>query len=327
MNRRLLITIFCLLVSQSLLAQDTIGDNLFKQYNTDGALRPIHDQDPKTITNKMVLYEDSLVYFMDSLTFTVNSTARNLGGDYFIRLMKGMLRQADAPNYAFPDLKKVMNIVEAPDKSFRIFNWQLIKETDELRYFGVVQMNNGKIYPLIDVSSSMIRGAEDSILTDMKWYGAIYYNILERVVNGEKKYFLLGFNGSGINSNKKVVDCMSFKNEKLIFGGPHFEFLIKDKTTANRVPKRFFAEYQKDAKVQLNWDNEAGLIIFDHLESSTGDFSKRYSYVPDGTYDGLKWTGSGWKIIPNAIAVVNTPESQVPVNLNLPKKVFQKLDD
>jgi hypothetical protein len=327
MNTRLLITFFCLLLSQSLLAQDTIGDNLLQKYNTDGALRPIHDQDPKTISNKMVLYEDSLVYFMDSLTFTQNNEARNFGGDYFIKLMKGMLRQSNSSTHPFDDLKKVMNIIEAPDKTFRIFNWQIIKETGELRYFGLVQMSSGRIYPLIDVSSSIIRGAEDSVLTDMKWYGAIYYNILERNVNGEKKYFVLGFNGSGVTSNKKVIDCITFKNDKLIFGGAHFEFLIQDKTTANRIPKRFFAEYQKDAKVQLNWDNDAGLIIFDHLESSTGDLSKRYSYVPDGTYDGLKWTGSTWKIIPNAIAVVNTPESQVPVNLNLPKKVFQKTED
>jgi hypothetical protein len=324
---RKIILLLTILFCNELLAQDTLGDNLFHQFKIDASMRAIHDVDPSTISDKMVLYEDSLVYFMDSLTYTTKKEGRAAGGEYFIKLMKAMLKQPAAAAYPFPDLKKVMNIIETPNKSFRIFNWQAAPADDEIRYYGVVQLASGKIYPLIDVSSSLVRGIEDSVLTDMKWYGCIYYNILERQVNGETKYFLLGFNGSGTNSNKKIVECMSFKDGKLILGGPHFDYLIPNKSNTGKVAKRFVAEYQKDAKVQLNWDAEANMILFDHLESTSGDVSKRYSYAPDGTYDGLRFLNNVWRIVPNAIQVVNTPEGSIQQNINTPKKVFKDGED
>jgi hypothetical protein len=319
---RILLFLAALFLTNIAIGQDTIGDNFFQNYDLDGAQRPIHEVDPTTITNKVQLYEDSLVYFMDSLTFSKNEMGRQGAADYFIKLMRGMLKTPNSADYPFDVLKKNMNIIDAPDRSFRIFNWQMQKSEIDIRYYGVLQMREGKIYPLIDVSNDILRGAEDSILRNMKWYGALYYNIITQNVNGKVKYFLMGFNGNGASGNRKIVECMSFDNEQLVFGGPHFEYLIKDKTNGGKIANRFIAVYQKDAKMQLNWDKDAGMIIYDHLESTSGDISKRYSYAPDGTYDGLKWTGNGWRIVENAISVVPLPEGGAPVNINAPKKVL-----
>jgi hypothetical protein len=187
----------------------------------------------------------------------------------------------------------------------------------------VVQEKTGKIYPLIDASSSILRGAEDSVFHNMKWYGAIYYQIVSKELYGEKKYFVLGFNSASTLNNKKIIECFQFKDDKLVLGGPYFEFLHPDKLNANRPANRFVIEYQKDAKVQLGWDEEVGMLVYDHLESTIGDPSKKSTFAPDGTYDGLKWVGNGWRIMTNVVKLAPQSESTIPVNNSAPKKVFQ----
>jgi len=60
--------------------------------------------------------------------------------------------------------------------------------------------------------------------------------------------------------------------------------------------------YPRDVRVQMNWDQEQGLIFFDHLISRGLDPSSAdFDYIPDGTFDGLVWEKGAlvFKEIPN----------------------------
>jgi hypothetical protein len=93
---------------------------------------------------------------------------------------------------------------------------------------------------------------------------------------------------------------------------------------SGKVCQRFIAEFQKGSKIKLNWDAEQNMIVYDHLESNIGDNAKRYSFVSDGTYDGLKWNGKYWRIVPNAIKFVTAPENySKPVDEKIPSKVIK----
>ena len=36
------------------------------------------------------------------------------------------------------------------------------------------------------------------------------------------------------------------------------------------------------------------MILFDHLVSETNEPGKRYTLIPDGDYEGFKWTNGQW---------------------------------
>jgi hypothetical protein len=274
-----------------------------------GMPRFVHAVPVQSIANIMARYEDSLIYYVDSITVAMDEDTRMEGNVLLIKTMKNMFKQKNSFGYPFNKFKQRINIIQAQDKSFRIFNWDLLRQNGTMRYYAVVQFANGNVFPLIDVSDQVVRQQEDTILTENKWFGVSLYNIIERRTATANYYFLLGVNEGNMQSTKKVVECMTIKNDKVIFGAPVFESIVKAK---GKPCNRFVAEYDKRSRIGLNWDNEKQMIIFDHLESSIGDNAKRYSFVPDGTYDGLRWNDRGWKLISNAIQILQLQDGQAP---------------
>jgi hypothetical protein len=317
MNIKFACTIIAIFQLQNLFGQDAVNAPSVN-INADFANRPIHWQDPATITNKMVLFEDSLCYFIDSVYYTKDFEKRQAGNYALIRIMKGMLKQANAYVFAFDTLQTKMNILQPPNKAFKLFQWDMMDAYGMPRYFGVIQLASGKLYPLVDISAQIAKQAEDSILTDTRWFGASYYKIIEQNTINGSAYFLLGLNSNNEKSERKVVDVLQFNNKgEATFGAPMFQSMT---SKTPKICNRFIAEYQKDSHISMNWSNEENMIIYDHLESTIGDNAKRYSFVSDGTYDGLRWTGKIWQIVPNAIQITTTPEGAAPVQQAVQKK-------
>jgi hypothetical protein len=276
-----------------------------------GEPRFVHYVPVKTIANIMDRYEDSLIYFADSITVGLDEDARNGGNIMLIKTIKNMLKQNNSFNFPFSRFKQRINILQPKDNAFKIFNWDVVKQNGNSRYYSVIQFADGSIFPLIDISDQIIRQQEDSILTDNKWFGVSLYNIIERKIGNETVYFFLGINDGGYNSTKKIVECVKIKNKKITFGAPVFESMVRGN---GKICNRFVAEYDRKSRIGLNWDNEKQMIVYDHLESSIGDNAKRYSFVPDGTYDALKWTGAGWRIVQNAVQILQLQDGQAPDN-------------
>ena len=277
--------------------------------------RMMHSVGVKLLTNPLDRYEDSLVYYADSMYYSVMPENRIGANIEFIRMLKITLKIPGSNTFAFEKLKNKINIVEPEDKTFRIFNWEILRNGNQLRYYGAIQTvfdNELKTFGLVDYSEQLVRGIEDSILDNTRWFGAKYYNIIQQEVNGGRAYFLLGFNSSDVNSNKKIVECMYFNSkQEVVFGAPVFQSNYTDK-----ICNRFLLEYQKDSKASLNWDTQYNTIIFDHLESNVGDPAKKYTNVPDGTYDGLKWNGTIWRLKRNVVQITEINQNQLLEGVN-----------
>jgi hypothetical protein len=186
-----------------------------------------------------------------------------------------------------------------------------MRNESDARYYGVIQFKNGNITPLIDVSDQIIRGAEDSVFNNNRWYGALYYNIIAKELGEQKVYFLLGWNGNSLNSERKVVEVFGMNDfGQPTFGAPLFNIIDRGK---RRIVKRFIYEYQKGSKASLNYDKENDRIIMDHCESLIGDPAKRYTYVPDGSYDALRWSGTHWIMAQDIIRVEVLEDGKAPV--------------
>jgi hypothetical protein len=325
MNKRFLLATVCVLGMLIANAQDSL--NIFPVF-AENAMRPIHLVDPSTIKNKMLLYQDSLSYYADSVHMSAAYMyeARQRANYQLIGIMKRMLKNPESFAFTFDStITAKINIIEPSTKAFRIYQWEMLDGEGLSRYFGVMQMPNGKLHPLVDVSSQVLKQMEDTILMDTRWFGAMYYNILEKQSDKGMMYYLFGINTSNANSDKKIVDCLWFSNTGVPqFGSPRFQSLV------SRTPKvcnRFIAEYQKNSYITLNYNRESDMIVFDHLESTIGDNAKRYTFASDGTYDGLRWNGTFWQIVPNAVQITETPEGQAPVQQGIDKKMLTMPED
>ncbi|HRI21495.1 MAG TPA: hypothetical protein PLA68_11105, partial [Panacibacter sp.] len=75
----------------------------------------------------------------------------------------------------------------------------------------------------------------------------------------------------------------------------------------------FCLEYKKDARARLVYDPEMNIIIFDHLISEVNDLGKKFTLIPDGDYEGFKWTNGKWVHIDKVFEVQKLQDGQAPV--------------
>ena len=142
------------------------------------------------------------------------------------------------------------------------------------------------MYPLNDYSP-MLQHPEDSVTSNVKWYGAQYYKIIP-VYSPKLYYVLLGWKGNNEKSTKKVIDVLSMVNDKPQFGLPIFEEHGK---TLDRV----VFEYTRQASMLLKYEPDQNLIVFDHLSPPDAKHkSNQDTYGPDLSYDGFKLKNGKW---------------------------------
>ncbi len=115
-----------------------------------------------------------------------------------------------------------------------------------------------------------------------------------KTYNNKKFYTLLGFDDNNMKTTKKWIEVLTFdQTGSPVFGGPFFS-VQGDKVTSAKPMARFSLEYKKDGRARMNYDNEMDLIVFDHLISETNTPDKKNTLVPDGDYEGFKWTNGKW---------------------------------
>ena len=113
-------------------------------------------------------------------------------------------------------------------------------------------------------------------------------NIVQNTTNQ-----MLGYDENSIRSTKKRIELLYFDpNGKPIFGGDFFTF--KQDSIPQKNQSRFWVEYKKNGNARIIFDDELNLIIYDHLISETNEPNKLYTYIPDGDYEGFKWTNGKW---------------------------------
>ena len=215
---------------------------------------------------------------------------------FFTRGFVNALRVPFSFYYPFDSLSPVSKVY-APDSSFRIFTWEVMKDFTYYRQKGAIQMNTAdgslKIFPLFD-ASEFAANPIDSVRDAKNWIGAVYYKLIEKTYNNKKYYTLLGSDGNGARSKKKWMDILTFDEQgKPKFGGRNFQYQ-NDELKPKQPAYRFCLEFKKDAQVRLNYDANLDRIIFDHLYSEEMTPDLRYTLVPYGDYEGFVWKNGIW---------------------------------
>lgn len=237
---------------------------------------------------------------------------------------RALVRALQVPNsfgYPFESLTSISRLY-APDSTFRIFTWQVMKDLTYYRQKGVIQMKTAdgslKIYPLFD-ASEFAENPTDSVRTNRNWIGAIYYNIIPTEYNRKKYYTLLGYDENDARSSKKWIEVLSFAQDGTPqFGGRLFNY-ANDPIKPAQPAFRFCLEYKKDGNAKLNYDKDLNMIIFAHLVSESGETDKKYTLLPLGTYEGFKWLGGRWVHQP-VVAEIDPRSSVNPQRVKVPER-------
>lgn len=242
--------------------------------------------------------EDSLAVLANKIITSTDPAIRFRSDSQFTRILVRALKNPFSFYFPFDSLVSISRIC-SPDSSFRIFTWQVSKDEDVHRRHGAIQMNTPdgtlKLFPLIDRTST-ISNITDTITNNEWWIGSIYYKILQHQFNGRSYYTLLGYDENNIRSTKKRIEILYFNERKTpVFGGPFFDF--SGDTIPKKMQSRFWIEYKKNGNARMTYDDEMQMILYDHLISETNEPMKKYTYIPDGDYEGFKWENGKWKHI------------------------------
>jgi len=261
---------------------------------------------------KLRIMEDSLVATADSMYESFIPDTHIFFSERFAKQLVRALKIPNSYYYPFDTLKKIINIIYSDDNAFKIFNWEITPNNITKRYYGAIQMPSEKLklYGLLDYSEEMGKGAEDSVLTGGKWFGALYYRVLSTEVQGQKVYTLFGFNGESQLTSRKVLDAMTIDEQGVRFGAPIFG--VASTNFPRQRVNRFILEYKKGVQASMNWDAEKNVIVFDKLVSITNDPGRKYTYAPSGGYDGFRWGNETWNYMMDLIPVTILKDGEAP---------------
>ncbi|TAG13090.1 MAG: hypothetical protein EAZ35_01240 [Sphingobacteriia bacterium] len=259
----------------------------------------------QTDANKKVLnnIELALSKYATTIINTDDIEERLRADSFFTRNLVQALKTPYSFHYPFDSLKSISRIY-APDSSFRIITWQLMKNFSYYRYKGAIQMNTKdgslKLIPLYD-GTDFTEHPTDSIRSNENWIGALYYNIVLKKYNNKNYYTLLGYDENDANSTKKWMEVLYFDQHKPRFGGRFFSY-PKDPIKPPQPAFRFCIEFKKQANAKLNFNPAIDQIVFAKLVSETNEPNKKHTLVPYGTMEGFKWEFGKWVYIPEYTA-------------------------
>jgi hypothetical protein len=253
-----------------------------------------------TKTSKAILKikEDSLSVIGKQIVASEEASVRFRSDSQFTRMLVRSLKTPFSFYYPFDSLTTISRLY-SPDSLFRIFTWQVSRDADLHRRHGAIQMRTAdgslKLFPLID-RSIVIQSQEDTVTNNEWWIGAIYYKVIKKVYNNKNYYTLFGYDENSIRSTKKRIEVLTFDEKgSPVFGGKYFTF---EKDTINKpVQSRYTIEYKKNGNGRILYDDELDMIIYDHLISESNEPAKKFTYIPDGDYEGFKWVNGKWQHI------------------------------
>ena len=240
---------------------------------------------------------------LKKLRNTRDDNQRYLENESLKELVESILAYPGTFDHPFESFE-TMSTISSPDGAFRLFNWNIEDNSGMNSHFCymILPTRGDKPNTVIEFNEDRITipPRPENTLTPLNWYGALYYNIIPVKKGSKTLYTVIGYNGGGRSTNKKILDVFYFKGKKLRMGYPVFQESMGSK----RLVRRVFFEYSEKVTIGVNLNERLDAIVFDHLIPETPNLEGMYDfYVPDMSYDAYRWEGSIWRYEEDLVAV------------------------
>ncbi|NTW34251.1 MAG: hypothetical protein HGB12_16805 [Bacteroidetes bacterium] len=252
----------------------------------------------------MKKFEDSLKVLGKIIVDGHTDFIKYNANEKFLTLLESALLTEKSFDYPFDSLTTIARLT-SPDNKLKIFNWNLRKTDDTYEYFGFIQAwsekeKKYKIFPLND-SSETILNPDMQILSNLRWYGAHYYKLIQNKSGKKIYYTLLGWDGNDKLTQKKIIDILYFKSgDKPMFGSPMFRYNKK-------IYKRMIFEYSSTVSMSLKYEKQymlhgkkkAEMIVFDRVSPLNTNLAGQYQfYFPEtNVFDAFIFKNGKWDFL------------------------------
>jgi len=168
-----------------------------------------------------------------------------------------------------------------------------MEDPNHYRYFGFMQvgLKKGKVrlYELRDNDKAQ-RGVMKLDQSIEEWYGKLYYQILTNRYKRKTYYTLLGMDFNDSRSSIKSVEVITLQRNEPRFAK---ELFFNERDKVDRV----VLEYTNRVSISVRYDPELEMITYEHLVPLHPIYENNYEfYAPDGSYDGLEFSGGLWTL-------------------------------
>ena len=215
----------------------------------------------------------------------------------FTRALVMQLKQPYSFDFSLDSLTAIKHI-NAPDKKFKFFSWQIDLGDGTYRQRGAMQLqtNDGslKLLPFFD-NSDFVQNMSIGIYDRKHWMGAIYYDIIPIYFNNDTLYTLLGFDENTNGISKKIIEVLQFQNGEPIMGGDYFKYPYDPTFPLGKVD-RFIYSFKKGSNAVVKYDPKRRMIILSELASTENDLKKIETLVPSGNEKYLAWLNGKWEL-------------------------------
>lgn len=253
--------------------------------------------------------ETRLFTLLEALRNSTTDADKSTHNTAFKTELKEVLKHTESFIHPFSTLSSV-GFINSSDKQVRIVNWNVEQEDKSQRYYGFVQHfdKRGKILEVTELVEDVFGLAQpDDIVEASSWYGALYYKIIPVKKGSKTIYTVLGWDGNSTVSNIKLVDAMYINGSSVKFGSPIFKI-------GKEIKKRLFYEHSEEVTMVLRYEEDRQRIMMDHLSPESPSLKGYYSfYVPDLSYDALKYEDSKW-VLHEDVVGVNPERSDDPIS-------------
>jgi hypothetical protein len=221
----------------------------------------------------------------------------------FMKAIEAIVQYSAALQFPFDSLKDISTL-SPKDGHFKLLTWNIPRDDESHFFFGFLLADNLKktkkglfktetshqyeYFKMIDKSAS-IKNPETYIGTPDKWFGMLYYDLIEC----DGYYTLLAWDGNDKLVQRKFIDVLYFKSDGTpVFGKDVFQFKKKN-------PRRLMFEYSSEVTMSVKYNKKTGRIIYSHLapreEGNVLEGLHQY-YGPDGSFDSMFQKKGKWVI-------------------------------
>lgn len=254
-------------------------------------------------TKKLSLAQatDSMTVLMKAAYAETQLPKKQALVDQFGKLLEASLKQPYSFTHVFDSIP-YLKVLASPDGMLKIYSWAVPDErAGAYKYYGIVQhkrMNKenplSDVFFLEDVKSELML-PEHEELSYPRWFGCIYYELIEKHDMGNTAYTLIGFDFNNTITHKKYIEVLSFNKQGFpVFGKPLF---LEDK---EGLKSRIIFEYTTQSVMTVRYMPELDKIVFNFLYPIVPEKKndKRY-FVPDVSYDGFEFKFGKWMKVSN----------------------------
>ncbi|MBV6453738.1 MAG: hypothetical protein FNNCIFGK_00974 [Bacteroidia bacterium] len=236
----------------------------------------------------------------DSVLRGSTDSVRISSNNILIQQMSEFLKADKSFTTSFDSVKSISTI-KSSDGLIRFYQWAMpLMESNTFQIYGFMQVQDKKtktlnVWQLTDINEDKYSVSE-KILTPDNYYAAVYYSIIPLKSGKKTIYTLLGWRGNTPRTSLKVIDVLTFKNNKPVFGKKIFTSPPKmlPVLPANKCARIIF-EYNANAVMSLKYYPNKKQIVFDHISPSKESLKGLEEfYGPDMSYDAFKWKKGKW---------------------------------